>query len=855
MAYAAVRSLLQTIRDLKDSSRNSVASSTLEALQLAYTRVDSLHRTFLKYDEIISSSKGVIDSEARIRDQVRRFQDVIESDATAQFVSQSGSHGPLSLNLDHLRQDIICFAETAKKMEDQYVQELNKPCGCLKEECDYHHHHHHHHHPHHHDAAADSMVGVSDQFHIIRDEFIRNASRQVAVKVSGMAGIGKTTLARKLFNDSLIRKNFECRAFVRVGRMYDLGNIFQAIISQLNFVMVGTDQHFSYHEYFQTCLKGRKCLVVLDDVWEFDFCRQFINKILPKHEDQSSIRIMIISRETHKYLDDDAGNSFRMRFLNKKESWELLKRKVFGEEECPYQLVKAGTKIAENCEGLPLLIVTVTELLSKAQKNVPEFWKEVADIEKQNSVFDEALDQILKVLSPSYHFLPHYLKMSFLYFGAFPKSYAIRRSKIVNLWSAEGFFDPCSGGNEYEELVSRNLLVARQRSPINDKTKACSLHCGYRHLAKREVENIKFIHILNSCEDASIDSVKTHRCLALYKNVLFAIKEVREAMASVSSTLRSLLCTGPYHQYQVPVCLESRLMRVLDAVTVRFYEFPDEVVKLIQLRYLALTCDANLPPTISKLWNLEYLIVQQHLSIRRSVVSESYVPVEIWDLRILKHLQIMGRNVPDPPPGAVLSQLRKLLDIGVESCTKQLLKSVPKLRKLRIQIDAAQTQTLSCFDHISCLHELKSFQSVIIYPEVLAAPPRLLSFAMSNLEKLSLSGFGYPWEDVSIIAKLPCLKVLKLQCYAFQGEKWETKEKEFSRLEYLCIEDTDLVQWTGRCFFARLRFLSMKNCYQFEVIPLLPFFTCVELIDCNPFAENRAKQMLGSNVTAHYSWT
>ncbi|KAH6772065.1 hypothetical protein C2S51_010469 [Perilla frutescens var. frutescens] len=698
------------------------------------------------------------------------------------------------------------------------------------------------------------MVGLSDQFHMIRDELIKNRSGQVGVKINGMAGIGKTTLARRLFHDSLIKASFECRAFVRIGRKYEFEKILESIIAQVNILDDDNLINMEGDGDLQTRLKGRKCLIVLDDVWEFDFFRQLIKTVLPNEDKR--IRILIMSRETHKYLDDDARNCFRLRFLNKEESWELLKRKVFGEDECPYHLEKAGKKIAENCEGLPLLIVTVAKLLlSQAQiKNVPEFWKEVADLDqKQNSVFEEALDQILKVLSPSYHFLPHYLKMCFLYFGAFPKNYEIRRSEIVNLWSAEGFFDPYSGGNEYEELVSRNLVVVRRRSRINDKTKACSLHCGYRHLTKREVEKIKFIHILNSSEDASIDSLKTHRCLSFYKNVLFAIKEVYDALTCIT-TIRSLLCTGPYHQYQVPICLESRLMRVLDALTIRFYEFPDEVVKLIQLRYLALTCDANLPPSISKLLNLEYLIVQQHMSISR-VVAESYVPVEIWDLRTLKHLQIKGRNLPDPPhPGRVLPDLRTLLDVGVESCTKEVLESVPSLEKLRIQIDDAQ-RDLSCFDHISCLHELKSLQSVIMYPEILPIPPRILSFVISSIEKLSLSGLGYPWEDMSKIARLPCLKVLKLRCYAFRGEKWETKENEFLNLEYLFIEDTDLVQWTSkRNFFAKLRFLSMKNCYQFEVIPFLPFFSYIEMVDCNPLAENRVRQRVGANIAAHYSW-
>lgn len=230
---------------------------------------------------------------------------------------------------------------------------------------------------------------------------------------------------------------------------------------------------------------------------------------------------------------------------------------------------------------------------------------------------------------------------------------------MVNLWGAEGFLrlvffmgtSKKSITSTFDHFVSSNLVVVRQRSSNTDRyKKACSLHCAYRYICRKEADNNKFLHILNSYVDGSIEQIKGHRYLAIYNNVLFAIKDVHDAMASVS-TVRSLLCTGPHHQYQVPICLEYwRLLRVLNVLTIRFYEFPIEVVKLIHLRYLALTCNANLPPSISKLFNLRWLIFRQYLSIK-CVGAESYVPVEIWEMQELKYLQIMGRNLPDPPPG------------------------------------------------------------------------------------------------------------------------------------------------------------------------------------------------------------
>ncbi|XP_047955153.1 uncharacterized protein LOC125201186 isoform X4 [Salvia hispanica] len=87
--------------------------------------------------------------------------------------------------------------------------------------------------------------------------------------------------------------------------------------------------------------------------------------------------------------------SYEVWFLKEEESMDLLCEKVFGDEVCPPQLHKSATKIAKLCEGLPLLIVTVTDIISKSGRNRnPTYWKDVA--EKKNSVFTDAYNKISK---------------------------------------------------------------------------------------------------------------------------------------------------------------------------------------------------------------------------------------------------------------------------------------------------------------------------------------------------------------------------------------------------------------------------------------------------------------------------
>ncbi|KAL8490277.1 hypothetical protein ACS0TY_025983 [Phlomoides rotata] len=246
----------------------------------------------------------------------------------------------------------------------------------------------------------------------------------------------------------------------------------------------------------------------------------------------------------------------------------------------------------------------------------------------------------------------------------------------------------------------------------------------------------------------------------------------------------------------VPVCFGLKFLRRLDVLNIRFYDFPLEVLKMVKLRYLALTCNGNLPSSISDLRKLQYLIVHSHLSIK-PFGALFHLPMEIWDMKRLKHLQVKGYDLPNVGD-TFLQELITLSDVTTRSC--MVLNRVPNLKKLGIKIELAPNATdpLCCFDHISHLTKLKSLRCVIVNPffKIGVVSP-VLSFTCFSfsLKKLSLSGMGYPWEEMSKIASLPKLKMLKLRNNAFRGPEWELEENGFPNLQALLVEDIDLVCW------------------------------------------------------------
>ncbi|XP_042067917.1 putative late blight resistance protein homolog R1A-10 [Salvia splendens] len=669
--------------------------------------------------------------------------------------------------------------------------------------------------------------------------------------IFGMAGIGKTTLVKKIFDDPLILCHFDHHAWITLGPNYQSEEFLVNILARL---CVAVDEmHLREDEKLVkdlcTTLSNKRCLIVLDDLWNKEPLH-YLKNLLPNIKGE----IFVTTRLFEVAKCGRSDIVYKMPLLDEEESWLLFCRKVFSSDLCPLRLEKIGKKICKHCEGLPLLILTVADLLSRAEISL-EFWEEAA--EKKNYVFMEAQALMSNVVSPSYNYLPQHLKACFLYMGIFSQNYEIPTSKLVRMWAAEGFLEPNPSQTLKDfamdclaELVDKSLVMVCKKG-MKVKVKTCRLHSVFWHLSNSEAVRSKSFLTLNVDVHNSVESLEAYRRLCIRNAVLFSLKDLQDSIMSILR-VHSLLYTGPRHQYPVPISYTSRFLRVLYALMIRLYEFPVEVVKLTQLTFLALTCNGELPGSISKLQKLQHLTVGRHLSIK-SREHSSHLPAEIWNMKELNHLQIEGGRLQNPSSDTILPKLVTLLEVDAQSCTKKVLKKIRNLKKLGIQIelepDDDNSKSVRCLNRISRLRRLESLKCVVLNPDLppdAVPPPAPRSMFPSGLKKLSLSGLGYPWKYMSIIGNLENLEVLKLQCYAFQGPGWETNYRDFRNLKYLVIEDTDLVWWKLTVpSFLKLEHISIKHCYNFEELPLntVSSVKMIEVDDCNSVVMKWAEEM------------
>lgn len=536
--------------------------------------------------------------------------------------------------------------------------------------------------------------------------------------------------------------------------------------------------------------------------------------------------------------------SHQMRFLNEEESWSLFCANVFGKDRCPPELKQIGKKIVQNCRGLPLAIVVIAGLLSKATRTV-HHWTNVG--ENLSSVIASNNDQqCSKILSLSYKNLPHHLKGCFLYFGIFQEDSDINVSTLFKLWVAEGFIKSVEhktledmAEENLFDLVDRNLILVSERSS-KSKIKTCKIHDLLRDLCVREAQREKFFHVTDSnlqCNLQVIPNGISLRHLALQRDVDHPTNKLPKFL------LRSLLNFGRY----VPAKLLTGMpVRVLDAGYIT--HFPTEMAGVVNLQYLAYSCNnGRLPASVYKLRYLQTLILY-----------DATVPVfltpEIWMMTQLRHLQLGEMILPDPSSAETeaensviaLNNLQTLSTVLNFRCAEEILKRIPNLKKLGIYLEnvpmGSDYLCLKNLVHLRQLESLKflfltstrSFLHNIIFP--------------SSLKKLTLDGSCIPWEDLTIIGKLP-IEVLKLRNFAsYVRPEWEPNEEEFLQLKYLLLENVRLQHWRAdSVHFPRLQNLVIKNCHSLEEIPSeigdIPTLQTIELHYCNRSLVTSAKKI------------
>ncbi|XP_030962966.1 disease resistance protein RPM1-like isoform X2 [Quercus lobata] len=660
--------------------------------------------------------------------------------------------------------------------------------------------------------GEDEIVGMEEKTEEMIEWLLEDERRRTIISIVGMGGLGKTTLATRVYNDQRIKQQFNCCAWISVTQIHDSNELLRSMVREFfetkqlvlpnNFGTMNNIQLMAMLFHF---LHQKRYVVVLDDVWDISLWSS-IRYAFP--DDKNGSRIILTTRNEN--VATSVGVGYRVNHLEplqEKDAWALFCKTAFWNEPgrcCPQELQPLAHAIVNKCEGLPLAIVAIGGLMCSRSKAIGE-WKKVYESLNWQLSYNPNLGQV-----------------------------------------KEGFVKERKG-NTMEEVAEEQLteLILRSMIQVTEtnaagRVKTCRVHDVMRELAMTISEKENFCAAYDGNE-SRLEGNFHH--LSVHDR-----GEKIRLSRTMSHHLRSFFVfkTDTCTSFSLDAALSKfKLLRVLNLQGVPVVTIPNTLGRLFNLRYLNLrdTKISELPKSIKKLRNLQTLDVW-NTNVRR-------LPSGISKLTRLRHLYMYCNNYQNSETSNIANStmaptgiwnIQCLQTLACLDAEEELIQQVGNLTELR-RLDITKLKTVHGPELCTSIQRMKNLLRLCVTAtneeelqlESLSLPPSYLQKlelvgrlntlprwfeSLSNLTHLYL-GRSYLQDDMVLsLHKLSALVFLELR-KAYNGKILHFKANWFPKLNKLKIVELaqldSLVVEEGA--LPTIQELNLIRCLELKALP------------------------------------
>jgi hypothetical protein len=338
----------------------------------------------------------------------------------------------------------------------------------------------------------------------------------------GVVGVGKTTLAKLIYNDGLVKKQFE-RIWVWVSNIFDEVRVTREILDAITLdshegsprnreSYEGVSNYTKLQEVLKTCMayQPKKFLLVLDDVNDcMDGSRW--KDLLDALGSSCTKGNVIIVTARNLSIAQRLGTvePVKLGALEDDDFWVLFKACAVDDnnykEHLDYEeYLDIGYQIVRKLKGNPLAAESVAKMLR--EQPTLGHWKSIV----RNGIWEslQLHGGIVSSLKISYYQLPYQLQQCFLFCSIFPYNHQFHIDDLVSMWISLGFVKSVETGQYYFNALVNSCLL-EQVSTINSilLNKKCYVMCGIMH---------EFARLVSRTDFAIIDGLEQWRSQKLW---------------------------------------------------------------------------------------------------------------------------------------------------------------------------------------------------------------------------------------------------------------------------------------------------------------------------------------------------
>ncbi|XP_049400021.1 putative disease resistance protein RGA3 [Solanum stenotomum] len=447
------------------------------------------------------------------------------------------------------------------------------------------------------------------------------------IPIVGMGGLGKTTVAKRIYNDEHIKQIFEKRIWLCLPEMSETKSFLEQILESLTERKIEVQRRDIIVKKLQDELGGKNYLLVLDDLWCVDSTswHQFVDTL--RGINTSRGNCILVTTRMKRVASIVATDLHILGKLTEDHCWSIFKQKAFVDGRVPEELVSMGNKIVKMCQGLPLAASVLGGLLHSKETHE---WQAILDGNPlvAGEDHDNGENSIKKILKLSYVYLPSpQLKNCFAYFAIFPKDFEFEKEQLIQLWMAEGFLRPCQETTVMEDVGHRFFQILLQNSLLQDVV--FDEHNNITHCKMHDLVHDLAGDIFKS----KVFDPKGDDGEKLSQVRYFGCESPRDKIDKINEPER--LCTLFWRSNYISedMLLSFKFLKVLNLSSSRIKELSAKIGKLIYLRYLDLsnTKITTLPNSICELYNLQTFRISDCDSLKE-------LPYEMGNMISLRHI-------------------------------------------------------------------------------------------------------------------------------------------------------------------------------------------------------------------------